>query len=153
MAKYIICDCARANWGKSTTLIAVDKLFYSNEDRFRLLNPTHPSKGDVWQIYEDRKTGKVILIQSGGDSPQIFADTENYLSAGNNVDVIICACHVRGATRRVVYKIVKNYGYTPIFFNNFSPIKGKKYWTPQITSINSTLLAQAIQQLALNLEF
>ena len=86
MAKFIICDCARANWGKTTTLVEVINLFKSTPVRFSVIATTSVPTPDQWFVFHDAVTSKDILIQTAGDNSGCFTDTKNYLKSGKCVE-------------------------------------------------------------------
>lgn len=144
MNKYIICDSARANWGKSTTLLEVANLFECNPN-FKVLRKTFVGT-DQWLVVTDGK--KTYLIQTQGDYAKCFDKTLSFLQDGGNADIIICACHTRGESRAQLNEIAHSYHFTQIFFNNFSPLFNK--WIPEINNANK-LIAKSVYELALSL--
>lgn len=116
--KYIICDYARACWGKSATTLDVIKIL----DECSCVT----SKENEKIIDSDDRYGKFITdngvkiaVVTQGDP---YSHQEEYLKKASNefnADVIICTARTRGETVDNVSAIAKN-GYDIIWFQNFS---------------------------------
>jgi len=78
MAKFIICDCAKSNWGKTTTLREVEGIFAKSSEFTNLYRRISTSGLDVWAAYERIVDKKVFFIQTEGDLKSSFYPTEAY---------------------------------------------------------------------------
>lgn len=116
--KYIICDYARACWGKSATTLDVIEIL----ERCSCVTTKENKKIEG---FEDRygkfvtDSGIKIAVVTQGD-PRSFQ--KEYLEkAANefNADVIICTARTKGETVDNVSAIAKN-RYDVIWFQNFS---------------------------------
>ena len=150
MAKYIICDCAHANWGKTTTLLEVVNLIVTNPTNFVVLKTIYHGV-DKWVVAQEISTGKIILVQTQGDDANAFNDTNHHLSAGSPVNIIICSSRTKGTARSAVSRIARTYGYETILFRNFCPEHKTLFSNPVISAVNKVNLAQLILDFALAL--
>lgn len=148
--KYIICDAAPANWGKSTTLLEVIKLFRMNPTNFVVLDERNVGF-DYWIVFQNIVNLKVYLIQTQGDYAKSFDETKKYLASGKKVDVIICAARSKGKSLKEVQTIETLYNYKQIQFSNFCPLDRSLFSNPFISDVNKVHLAQLIFNFALAL--
>lgn len=116
--KYIICDYARACWGKSATTLDVIKILDECSCVTTKENGTIGESLDRYAEFVTDSGIKIAVVTQGDpDSRQ-----EEYLGRAANefkADVIICTARTRGETVDNVSAIAKN-GYDIIWFQNFS---------------------------------
>lgn len=121
--KYLFCDCAEANTGKTTFLLSVvDKLLsmgYCCKIETDLRNINNPIKyagngADRWVVLE-KDNGKKIIVQTEGDYQVSFKNTSDYILKNNDVDVIICASRLDSAIKG---KVLNFSGYKVHFFQH-----------------------------------
>ncbi len=116
--KYIICDYARACWGKSATTLDVIKILDECPCVTSKENGTIGESLDRYAEFVTDSGIKIAVVTQGDpDSRQ-----EEYLKKASNefnADVIICTARTRGETVDNVCAIAKN-GYDIIWFQNFS---------------------------------
>ena len=112
MKKYIICDFARSDWGKTQTLLKVIELIKKS---------TPPI---IEELIEDKDkyvefviNKRIVVINPQGDPGSYQEEGLNRAVLGN-ADIIICASRVRGATVDNIYKYSKS-DYEVIWFSNF----------------------------------
>jgi hypothetical protein len=97
--RYLFCDCAESDTGKTTFLLDVIGCLINTfgytihlETDLRDINKriTYAGDGnDRWVVLE--KDGKKIIVQTEGDYQTSFNNTYNYTSKYGEVDIIICA--------------------------------------------------------------
>ena len=149
---YIICDSAPANWGKTTTLLEVAKLFKSNQSLYTISSPKTINGIDEWLVVKVKATNKIIIVQTQGDNASAFQDTENYLKRTKNpVDIIICASRSSGNSYQKVLDIANSYGYKRIMFSNFCPMDRTLFSNTTISQVNLVDLAPIIVKFAISL--
>lgn len=113
--KYIICNYAKANWGKTKTLLVViDLLTKSNCE---IIKKEETKEGDKWYHFKF-KNGKEVVISTLGDpdSEQLRWLKE---AAKTRAEVIVTASRARGVARHNVENIADKHGYSIIKFANF----------------------------------
>ncbi len=113
--KYIICDYAKANWGKTETLLEVISLLKGNP-KITLIYEKPNTEKDKWCHF--KMNGKSVVISTLGDpnseQPIWLED-----AAKTGAQIIVTASRTRGSTIDVVYDIAKKYDYEIIWFQNF----------------------------------
>lgn len=113
--KYIICNSACANWGKSDTLLDVIATLKKTSS-YKLLCEKPNNGKDKWCYFVDEE--KSVVISTLGDpnsaQPKWLED-----AAKTNANVIVTACRTRGSSVNAVYDVANRYGYEIIWFNNF----------------------------------
>ncbi len=150
--KYIICDASPANWGKTTTLLEVVRLFESKSSLYTIVASKTMSGGDEWRVVRVNSSGKIIIVQTQGDEVSSFKYTEDYLKKHEiHVDIIICASRSSGASYQKVLDIANTYHYKRILFSNFCPQDRKLYANPVISDVNKVNFAPIIINFALAL--
>ena len=97
--RYLFCDCAESDTGKTTFLLNVigclintfGFTIHSETDLRDINKPiTYAGNGnDRWVVLD--KSGKKIIVQTEGDYKVSFDNTYDYTSKCGNVDIIICA--------------------------------------------------------------
>lgn len=113
--KYIICDYARANWGKTETLLEVISLLKGKPQSTVIYEKPNTGK-DKWCHFEMK--GKPVVISTLGDpysaQPAWLEDATN-----TGAEIIVTASRTSGSTVNAVYDIATRYGYEVIWFQNF----------------------------------
>ncbi len=148
--KFIICDYARANWGKTTNLRMVFELLSQNHLPKEVIWTKQENKSDVWALFEIE--GKSIVVCSLGDPDSCHKEWLDK-AVKLNVDIIICAARIRGETIQNVYSAQKNGNYEDIFwFQNFNSDKKTEISSelPEMLDINK-FMAEAIIKIVLRL--
>ena len=112
MKKYIICDFARSDWGKTQTLLKV----------IELIKKTTPPRieeliGDKDKYAEFVLNERIVAVNTQGD-PGSYQEEGLKRAIQENADIIVCASRVRGSTVEKVYKYAKS-NYEIIWFSNF----------------------------------
>ena len=140
--RYILCDNAPSDWGKSTVLAKVANYYLNNPTMFNVLD-SKLFKLDRWAVVEEKATGKIILIQTKGDIPGCYTRTLTYMSKQNNhiVDIIVCACRPNDATQQLVEKLAGK-SFRLYYFRNYSAYKKK--WTQHASDVMKDLLKNNI---------
>lgn len=114
--KYIICDYAKANWGKTETLLEVISLLKGKPQNTLIYEKPNTGK-DKWCHFE--MNGKSIVISTLGDP---YSDQPLWLedaAAKAKAEIIVTASRTSGSTVNAVYNIATRYGYEVIWFQNF----------------------------------
>ena len=142
MGKYVICDTATPNHGKTQTLLKVI-------DRLKLI--TDYEGIEETQINEEDKyasfqiNNKRIVVNTLGDP---VPDFNKYLmkAVDENANVIICASRESGNTIEIVNSL-EGFEYEIIRFSNFYSLTDNLSCKPFLLDD----MAQAVIQLALKL--
>lgn len=116
--KYIICDYARANWGKTETLLKVINILDSpSNPQFTLADEKPNGDGkDRWCLF--CSNDKKIVVSTIGDPNSVQPIwLEDAAKAG--ADIIVAASRTSGSTVNAVYDVAARYGYEIIWFQNF----------------------------------
>ena len=113
--KYIICDYARANWGKTETLLEVISLL-KGKPQNTLINEKSNTGKDKWCHFEMK--GKPVVISTLGD-PNSAQPVWLEDAAKAGAKIIVTASRTSGSTVNAVYDIATRYGYEVIWFQNF----------------------------------
>lgn len=113
--KYIICNYADANWGKTETLLAVIDLL--KKSNCEIIKKGETEEGDQWYHFKF-KNEKEIVISTLGDPD---SKQSHWLKAATKTGakVIVTASRARGITRYNVENIADKHGYSIIKFSNF----------------------------------
>ena len=115
--KYIICNYARANWGKTETLLEVVNILNSkNKPQYKLIAEKTDTDKDRWCHFNNNN--KHVVISTQGD-PYSFQREWLEDAAKTEAKVILTACRTKGSTVSAVYDIAKQYNYEIVWFNNF----------------------------------
>ena len=151
--KYIICDVATKDHGKTTFLKIVANLLKAHPGSTVtvLAKRWHNDECFVWT---DPKTGKTILVQTKGDEESSFTYTLNYLKNHGNMnlpeaDIILCARHNYGQTKDVVQYITKQYNYVELDFTHMYPQSFN--WSLPSTIITHNIMSQSVYDILLSL--
>lgn len=114
--KYFICDYARANWGKTSTLKLVIKKFGTP------VSTKSAGGGDEWAMFNivtNSGAKKCVVVASAGDphsvQPRWLQD-----AVDSKADIVVCAARQRGSTIHNVSTILGDNGYERIWFQEFS---------------------------------
>ena len=114
--KYIICDYARANWGKTEALLEVISLLKGKPQNTLIYEKPNTGK-DKWCHLEMK--GKPVVISTLGDP---YSDQSLWLedaAAKAKAEIIVTASRTSGSTVNAVYDIATRYGYEIVWFQNF----------------------------------
>ena len=119
--KYIICDMAERNWGKTTTLKKV--ITEMDADPFFKLDKSMSAMGGKRSIdkrvhYKCVGNNKRVVVSTIGDNIPKFVSWLNKASS-YPADVIVTACHPADQTLYEIFNLAKNFGYELIWFKNF----------------------------------
>ena len=137
--KYIVCDFARSDWGKSETLLkVVDKLKTKTKPTIEELIDGH----DKYAVFEINN--KTIAVITQGD-PNSYQAIGLKRAVAENADIIVCASRTRGDTVDVVYEIAKN-GYEVIWLSNFYADDEKLSCIPYLSDISANSIVELIQK-------
>lgn len=138
--KYIICDFARSDWGKSITLLNVIDI---------LKTKTKPKTEELIDEYDKYAVfeldGKVIVVNTQGD-PDSYQEEGLKRAVAEKATIIVCASRTKGNTVDVIYEIAKN-GYEVIWLSNFN---ADNELLPCV-SVLQRITAEAIVKVALDL--
>ena len=140
--RYILCDNAPSNFGKSQVLSEVADFYLNNPSSFLVLE-SKLFKSDRWIVVREISTNKIILVQTQGDKLGCYSKTLTYLQNSKHpfVDIIICACHPNDNTHKIVKALSKK-AFNLYYFQNFSPSPRK--WIQPASSIVKNGLKDAI---------
>lgn len=112
MSKYIVCDFARSNWGKSNTLLEVIEQL---KEKASLIVEEQIGDKDKYAVFEMNK--KSIVVNTQGD-PDSFQEDGLQRAIKEDAAVIVCASRTKGSTVECIYEMAKH-GYEVIWFSNF----------------------------------
>ncbi len=118
MSKYIICDVASADHGKTTFLKEVIESFKASKE-WQVVTSQPKYVSDLWIVFRHIISGKVVLVQTMGDEAALYSETIKYIT-NNNVNIILCARRSRGQTLTAVQTIVRM-GFTELDFTHLYP--------------------------------
>lgn len=153
MPKYLLCDAATADYGKSTTLNHLLKLFQSMPNLYKITPlQEYNAEGDNVCLIECLHIKKTILIQTGGDNSSAFECTLNHLKENTtNVlpDVIVCASRTKGGSAEEAEYIRRTYNYHYIDFRNLCA--WEKSDIEFVKQLNQRFLVTAIYETILHL--
>lgn len=118
--KYIICDCAAQNHGKTETLLGLIDYFQSHFGYAPI--PIIPIRAKRDRLFLFHLPNKDVVVDTYGDPyPMIFLRWLN-AAANTNAKIIFAACRTGRSQKNEVLKIAADYGYEVIWFSNF-------YWS------------------------
>lgn len=112
--KFILCDYATANWGKTETLLKVIDIL---SEQYNIKSSEDSNGNDKWRLFELPKHKKVV-VSTQGDPKSLQADWLKS-AAENEAEIIVTACRTKGSTVEKIYDISKTYGHEIIWFQNF----------------------------------
>lgn len=110
--KYIICDFARSNWGKTKTLLEVIEQL---KTKAYLIDEIPIAPDDKFAVFE--MNGEKIVVNTQGD-PNSYQEEGLKRAVNENADIIVCASRIKGTSEKCIYTIAEN-GYEIIWFSNF----------------------------------
>lgn len=96
--KYIICDVATKNHGKTTFLKEVVKILTTHLGAGVVIAKSW--RNDQCVVFTHKPSNKKILVQTKGDDADSFALMLDHLKS-NDVDIILCARHTQGITKKL----------------------------------------------------
>ena len=113
--KYIICDSASSNHGKSDTLLGLIKYFIMNfgYKPSPVITPTRKMK-DKLLLFQ--LPGKKVVVDTYGDPSPTFLKWLN-AAVDTKAEIIFAAC--RDTQKKMVSRIAASHGYKVIWFSNF----------------------------------
>lgn len=115
LKKYIICDSARAESGKTAVLSELaDKL--KSSKNIKQLDFKDLNNGDVWYLFECK--GKKICIITGGDDAKSIKKWLDW-SMKANADIVVCASRSKGDTVHCVNEFASKSGFSIVKFSNY----------------------------------
>ena len=127
--KYIICDSAKAKWGKTETLLRVISLLIKS---YPLISQKQNKGRDKWCHFQLPNFDVVVSTLGDPYSAQpIWIDD----AAKTGARFIATACRTSGATVNVVKNVAMKYGYEIIWFQNFHFDNISFLNTPEINSV------------------
>ncbi len=113
--KYIVCDSARAESGKTTSLcLLADKL--KSSKNIKQLDFKELNEVDKWYLFECQDK-KICVITSGDDAKLVKTWLNWALKA--NVDVVVCASRSKGDTIHCVNKFASRCNFSIVRFSNY----------------------------------
>lgn len=140
MNKYIVCDFARGNWGKTNTLLKVIEL---------LKEKTTPIVedliGEVDKYAAFKLNGKKIIINTQGD-PNSYQKEGLLRAVSENADIIVCSSRTKGATVDCIYEVAGD-DYDIIWFSNFHSDLEDLPCVPYFPEIDAEAIVKLIQKL------
>ena len=138
MGKYIVCDTALENQGKTKTLLKViEKLkVIVTPNIERLIN-------DEDKYASFLINGKRIVIVTIGDPISEFS-LEIDLAIEEKADIIVCASRTRGTTFTEINDKTKN-GYEIIRFSNFFAVANGRSYEPRLHNVSAEAIVKLIQ--------
>lgn len=142
MKKYVICDYAVANWGKTDTL---KELFYLLQTSHHLIKQKEFGN-DLWGVFELKTvlgTKKIVVSTIGDPNPSQPKCLE--MAKMEKPDIIVCAARTKGETVMNVYNILPD--FEKIWFQNFHFDNVSNSFLPSANKIS----AKAIYEMLLNL--
>ena len=137
MRKYLICDFARSDWGKTQTLNAVIGL---------LKTKTKPIVeeviGDIDKFAIFEVKGKKIVVSTQGD-PDSYQKEGLLRAVNDNADIIVCASRTKGSTVNDIYDTTNGH-YEIIWFNNFYADNKDLSYIPSLQNISAEAIVNLI---------
>ena len=140
MSKYLICDLARSDWGKTQTLL---KVIYLIKTKTKPLVEEVIDDVDKFAIF--KINGKKIIVSTQGD-PNSYQKEGLLRAVNDNADIIVCASRTKGYTANNIYETT-NGNYEIILFNNFYADNKDLSCIPSLKNIS----AEAIVNLLLTI--
>lgn len=137
MNKYLICDLARSNWGKTQTLLKVIELLKTK------------AKPTVEEVIDDidkfaifEINGKKIIVSTQGD-PDSYQKEGLLRAISENANIIVCASRTKGSTADNIYETT-NGNYEIILFNNFYAKNKDLLCIPTLNTISAEVIVNLI---------
>lgn len=118
--RFILCDCAPGDWGKSMTLKKLIDLFETNNDFERKAKKKGKNdKSDFWCVFQSIKSNQIIIIQTEGDYDTSFGQTMEFLKE-NSFDLLVCASKCENSNAySIVDRISSVFDLEIIRFRNY----------------------------------
>ena len=115
--KYIVCDCAPNNHGKSDTLLGLIKYFTDNFGyKSSPVIITIRKMKDELLLFQ--LPGKKVVVDTYGDPSPTFSKWLN-AAVDTRAEIIFAACRTGKGQKRMVSNIAASHGYKVIWFSNF----------------------------------
>ena len=131
--KYLICDSARADWGKTETLLEVIEILNSpKKPHYKLIYEKPNTVKDKLCVFEG--INELIAVSTLGDPNSQQADWLEE-AAKTEAKIIVTASRTKGSTINVVYDIARKYGYDILWFQNFHFDNSAFVGLPQMRNI------------------
>jgi len=99
--KYIICDFAKSNWGKTKTLLEVIKQL---KEKATLCVEDQIDGEDKYVVFDLK--GKKVVVNTQGD-PDGYYKKGLQRAVDENADIILCASREKGKTKTYVTVLLK----------------------------------------------
>lgn len=114
--KYIVCDCAPANHGKSETLLGLIDYF---QKRFGYTSQSIlPPRSQKDKLLLFQFSEKKVVVDTYGDPYRTFS-TWLDAAVGTKAKIIFAACRADISQKNTVSRIAASHGYKVIWFSNF----------------------------------
>lgn len=140
MNKYIVCDFARGNWGKTNTLLKVIDLL---KRKTPPIVEEHIGEVDKYAVFE--LDGKTIVINTQGD-PDSYQKVGLQRAINDDADIIVCASRTKGSTVETIYEIAGD-DYDIIWFSNFHSDLEDLPCVSFFAEVNAEAIVKLIQKL------
>lgn len=126
--KYIICDCAPNNHGKSETLLGLIRYFINNfgYKSCPVITPIRKMKDELLLFL---LPGKKVVVDTYGDPTATFSKWLN-AAVDTKAEIILAACRTGKPQKNMVSRIAASHGYKVIWFSNY-------YW-PNSSRVSTT---------------
>lgn len=144
--KYIICDVATKKHGKTTFLKEVVKILTTHLGAGVVIAKSW--RNDQCVVFTHKPSPKKILVQTKGDDADSFAPMLDHLKS-NDVDIILCARHTQGITKKIVQYIATQYNFEELDFTHIHP--HNLNWASPSVGITNSILSQAIYDILISL--
>ena len=113
--KYIICDFAKAESGKSAVLNEVANKLNSCKN-IKQLDSKELNDFDNWYLFEYQ--GKRICVITGGDDASLMKKWFDWALKAN-ADLLVCASRSKGDTVHCVNNVASKGGFSIVKFSNY----------------------------------
>lgn len=148
--RYIICDYAFANWGKTATLKEASRLLQMNHQG-RVVNSINV-ENDICELIEVLNSNgvlKTVAVVSVGDPNSNQMDCLDW-AVSNYAEIIICAARSYGSTVNHVYQAQTSGNYIDIIWTRNLYFENSAA-NQQHLNIANTYSAESIVNLTLHL--
>ncbi len=111
--KYIVCDSARSNWGKTELLTEVIRILSS---KYKPID--YHTEGRDSYVYYKLDNGKTVFVSTLGDPGSGYL---NWWQKGIDLeaDIFVYACRTGGYTLNNLINLANTHHYEIIWFKNF----------------------------------
>lgn len=140
MNKYIVCDFARSNWGKSNTLLEVIEQL---KEKASLISEEQIGDKDKYAVFDMNK--KKIIVNTQGD-PDSYQEEGLQRAVKEDAVIIVCASRTKGSTVECIYEIAKH-GYEVIWFSNFYADREDLSCVKDFPEVTADSIVKLIQKL------